>query len=220
MKRTGLTIEDVFNLDSAVIYNPDNFKTIRNVSIDSRNVSDDCLFVAVKGERYDGHDFIDKAVSNGAIALLIDKRILKKINEFDIPVITVNDTIKALGDLAESWRKKLSAKIIGITGSAGKTSTKEMLAKLLSTKYKVNRTIANYNNHIGVPLTLFSTNEKHDVLVAELGTNHFGEIEYTANIALPDYAIITNIGDSHLEFLLNKRGVLKEKLSLLKRRLK
>jgi UDP-N-acetylmuramoyl-tripeptide--D-alanyl-D-alanine ligase len=216
MKRIGLTIEDIFNLKSAVIYNPDNFKTLRNVSIDSRKISKDCLFVAIKGQRFDGHHFVDKAVSEGAIALLIDKRKLHEINDFDIPVITVDDTIKALGELAKSWRKKLNTKIIGITGSAGKTSTKEMVAMLLSTKYKVNRTIANQNNHIGVPLTIFSTNEKHDVLVAELGTNHFGEIEYTANIALPDYAMITNIGESHLEFFINKRRILKEKIALFK----
>lgn len=216
MKRPGLTIEDMFNLKSAVIYNPDNFKTIRSVSIDSRNISENCLFVAIKGEKFDGHDFINEAVSKGAVSLLIDRRKLKELKDTDVTVITVEDTMKAFGQLAESWRKKLGTKIIGITGSAGKTSTKEMVAMLLSTKYRVNKTIANQNNHIGVPLTLFSTNEKHDILVAELGTNHFGEIEYTANIALPDYAMITNIGDSHLEFLLNKKGVLKEKLSLFK----
>lgn len=216
MKRIGILIEDLFNLRTAVIYNPDNFRTIRHVSIDSRVISGNCLFVAIKGERLDGHDYIDKAISNGAVAVLVDRKELKNLSEIDIPVITVADTVKALGELAGIWRKKLSTKIVGITGSAGKTSTKEMVAMLLSTKYKVNKTVANNNNHIGVPLTLFSTNEKHDILVAELGTNHFGEIEYTANIALPDYAMITNIGDSHLEFLINRRGVLKEKTALFK----
>jgi len=214
MKRIGITIEDVFNLASAVIYNPDNFITIRNVSIDSRNILRRCLFVAIKGERLDGHDFIDEAVSNGCSAVVVDKGKFKKISELNLPVIAVDDTIKALGELAGMWRKKLRAGVIGITGSAGKTSTKEMISMLLAEKYKVNKTAANNNNHIGVPLTLFSTNEKHDMLVAELGTNHFGEIEYTANIALPDYALITNIGDSHLEFLLNRKGVLKEKTAL------
>jgi UDP-N-acetylmuramoyl-tripeptide--D-alanyl-D-alanine ligase len=108
----------------------------------------------------------------------------------------------------------LGTKIIGITGSTGKTTTKEMLALILNEKFSVNKTIANNNNHIGVPLTIFSTNNSHDVLVAELGTNHFGEIKYTSEILKPDYAIITNIGHSHLEFLKNKRGVLKEKIEL------
>jgi UDP-N-acetylmuramoyl-tripeptide--D-alanyl-D-alanine ligase len=216
MKRIGITIEDVFNLKSSVIYNPDNFKTIRNVSIDSRNIAGNCLFIAVKGDRFDGHDYINDAVMNGCIAVLINKKKLRTLDEINIPVIAVDDTVKALGELAGIWRKKLSAKVIGITGSAGKTSTKEMIALLLSNRYKINKTVANNNNHIGVPLTLFSTNERHDVLVAELGTNHFGEIEYTANIALPDFALITNIGDSHIEFLLNKKGVLREKTALFK----
>ena len=214
MKRIGITLEDMFNLKSAVIYNPDNFKTIRNISIDSRKIPGNCLFIAIKGERFDGHDFIDKAVANGAKAVVLHKKKLRKFNHLDIPVIAVGDTTKALGELAGIWRKKLSTKVIGISGSAGKTSTKEIAAMLLSTRYTVNKTNANNNNHIGVPLTIFSTNEKHDVLVVELGTNHFGEIEYTANIALPDYALITNIGDSHLEFLHNKNGVLKEKSAL------
>ena len=113
------------------------------------------------------------------------------------------------------WRAKLNAKIIGITGSAGKTTTKEILAALLSEKFKVNKTVANNNNHIGVPLTILSTTVKHQVLVAELGTNHFGEIAYTAAIASPDLALITNIGDSHLEYLKNRKGVFKEKSALL-----
>jgi UDP-N-acetylmuramoyl-tripeptide--D-alanyl-D-alanine ligase len=214
MKRIGITIEDVFNLKSSVIYNPDNFKTIRNISIDSRNIPGNCLFVAVKGKKLDGHDFINDAVSKGCRAVVVNKKSIRKLDELDVPVIAVNDTINALGELAAVWRKKLSAKVIGITGSTGKTSTKEMIALLLSSRYKVNKTVANNNNHIGVPLTLFSTNEKHDILVAELGTNHFGEIEYTANIAMPDYAMITNIGDSHIEFLMNRKGVLREKTAL------
>ncbi|MCH8170819.1 MAG: hypothetical protein IIB07_06770, partial [Bacteroidetes bacterium] len=109
---------------------------------------------------------------------------------------------------------KLTTKIIGLTGSNGKTSTKDMLATLLNEKYKVNKTESNNNNHIGVPLTLLATNEKHDVLIAELGTNHFGEIEYTAKILQPDFALIINIGDSHLEHLKNREGVLKEKIAL------
>ena len=122
----------------------------------------------------------------------------------------------ALGEVAKLWRSKLKTKIIGITGSAGKTTTKEILAALLSEKFRVNKTAANNNNHIGVPLTILNTNEKHNVLVAELGTNHFGEIPYTAPIASPDLALITNIGDSHLEYLKNRKGVFAEKSALLK----
>lgn len=216
MKKVSLTLEDIFNIPTAVIWNPDAFKTIYNVSIDSRNIKKNTLFIAIKGERFDGHDFIDQAVQNGASAILINKGYLNLIKDYDLTVITVKDTAKTFGDVAKIWRNKLRAKIIGITGSAGKTTTKEILTTLLSEKFKVNKTVGNNNNHIGVPLTIFSTNEKHDMLVIELGTNHFGEISYTASIAKPDFSLITNIGDSHLEFLGDRQGVLNEKSTLIK----
>lgn len=215
MKKVTITLDDIFNLPTAVIYNPDGFKPVSAVTIDSRNVPANSLFVAIKGGKYDGHKFIKDAVTKGASAIVINEKKLKNIDVVDIPIITVKDTTKSLGDLAKIWREKLSTKIIALTGSSGKTSTKEMLAVLLNEKYKVNKTISNNNNHIGVPLTLFSTTNKYDVLVLELGTNHFGEIEYTSEIAKPNYALITNIGNSHLEFFTNKKGVLKEKAALI-----
>jgi UDP-N-acetylmuramoyl-tripeptide--D-alanyl-D-alanine ligase len=215
MKKIHLYIEDIFNIPTAVIYNPDVFKSVYHVSIDSRNIKKNTLFIAIKGERFDGHEFIDEVVKKGAAAILINEKNFKKIKDYDIPVITVKDTTIALGEVAKLWRSKLKTKIIGITGSAGKTTTKEILATLLSEKFKVNKTVANNNNHIGVPLTILSTNEKHNVLVAELGTNHFGEIQYTSAIVSPDLALITNIGDSHLEYLKNRKGVFAEKSALL-----
>ncbi len=220
MKKIHLNIEDIFNLPTAVIYNPDIFKSINHVSIDSRNINKNTLFIAIKGERFDGHDFIDEVVKKGAAAVIINAKSFREIKNLDFPVITVKDTTIALGDVAKLWRSKLKAKVIGITGSAGKTTTKEILATLLSEKFKVNKTIANNNNHIGVPLTVLSTNEKHNVLVAELGTNHFGEIPYTSSIVSPDLALITNIGDSHLEYLKNRKGVFTEKSALLKETMK
>ena len=220
MKKIHLNIEDIFNVPTAVIYNPDKFKSIYQVSINSRNIKKNSLFIAIKGERFDGHDFINEVVKRGAAAIVINEKKFKKINDLEIPVITVKDTTLALGEIAKLWRAKLKTKIIGITGSAGKTTTKEILAALLSEKFKVNKTVANNNNHIGVPLTILSTNEKHQVLVAELGTNHFGEISYTAAIASPDLALITNIGDSHLEYLKNRKGVFTEKSALLKETMK
>ena len=220
MKKVHLNIEDIFNIPTAVIYNPDMFKSIYHVSTNSRNIKKKTLFIALKGERFDGHDFINMVISRGAAAILINNNYLKKIGNVNIPIITVKNTTVALGEVAKLWRAKLKTKIIGISGSAGKTTTKEILATLLSEKFKVNKTVANNNNHIGVPLTILSTNEKHDVLVAELGTNHFGEIAYTAPIVSPDLALITNIGDSHLEFLKNRKGVFNEKSSLLKETIK
>jgi UDP-N-acetylmuramoyl-tripeptide--D-alanyl-D-alanine ligase len=214
MKKALITLEDLFNLPSAEIFNPDDYKPASGVSIDSRKIPADSLFIAIAGERLDGHNYVNDAVAAGVKGVIINKSKLKKFKDLDIPFVAVDDTTKALGDLSNIWRNKLSVKIIAITGSAGKTSTKEMMSVLLNEKYSVNKTIANNNNHIGVPLTLLSSNNKHDVVVLELGTNHFGEIEYTANLAEPDYALITNIGSSHLEFLRNKHGVFKEKIAL------
>ncbi len=218
MKKINLTIEDMFNIPTSEIFNPDNFKPVTSVLIDSRNMAKNSLFIAIKGDRFDGHNFLRDAVKKGASAVVVNKNKYKNFTDIDIPVVTVKDTTKALGDIAKIWRNKLSAKsgikVIGITGSNGKTSTKEVIAALLSEKYFVNKTLGNNNNHIGVPLTIFNTNEKHNVLVLELGTNHFGEIKYTSGIASPDYALITNIGDSHLEFLKDRRGVLEEKEAL------
>lgn len=214
MGRIKLTLQDIFNIPTAVIYNPDSYRPVSAVAIDSRNITANSLFVAIKGERFDGHDFVKEAVKKGASCVMVDEKKYKRFGSINLPVVTVSDTTLALGDLAKCWRQKLDAKVIGITGSAGKTSTKEILATLLGEKYKVNKTKANNNNNIGVPLTVFDTNSRHEILVLEMGTNHFGEISYTADIALPDYALITNIGSSHLEFLKNKKGVLKEKIAL------
>ncbi len=214
MKKNNLIIEDLFEIPTTAIYRPEKFKPITSVSIDSRVVQKDSLFVAIKGEKFDGHDFVREAIKKGASTVIINEKKLNEFNDLIIPVMTVKDTTQALGDLAKTWRNKLSTKIIGVTGSAGKTTTKEMLASILSSKYKVNKTIGNNNNHIGVPITLFNTNDQHDFLILEFGTNHFGEIAYTANIAQPDEALITNVGNSHLEFLNNKKGVLNEKIVL------
>lgn len=211
MKKVQLNIEDLFNIPTAVIYEPDKMKKINYVSIDSRKIKPDTLFIAIKGNHFDGHNFVKDAIRKGASAILINEKRLSHFNNVKVPVVTVKDTELALGEIAKVWRKKLNAKIIGITGSSGKTTVKDMLSEMLSYKYRVNKTEANNNNHIGVPLTILNTDETHQVLIAELGTNHFGEIPYTASILTPDYSLITNIGNSHLEFLKTKYGVWREK---------
>ncbi len=214
MKSIRLNIEDIFNLPTAIIYNPDDLKPVSHITIDSRSVKKKSLFIAIKGKKFDGHNFVKEAVSKGASAVLINDDKYRNYDELSVPIITVTNTTKALGSIANIWRKKLSTKIIGITGSSGKTTTKDMLATILAEKYKVNKTYSNNNNHIGVPLTILTTTNKHEVLVAELGTNHFDEIKYTTGILEPDYAMILNIGDSHLEYLKNRAGVWKEKSAL------
>ena len=208
-----ITLEDLFNLTDSVIYSPDGYKPATHVVIDSRELKNNSVFVAVKGENHDGHAFVKEVIKQGANAVIIDENRLQEFDFVNNTIVTVKDTIKAYGELANTWRNKLGAKVISLTGSNGKTSTKDILHVLLSEKYKVCSTYKNNNNHIGVPLTILSA-RNCDVLVLEHGTNHFGEIEYTANIATPDYAMITNIGNSHLEFLETKQGVYKEKKAL------
>ncbi len=214
MKKNILTIDDLFEIPTAAVYKPESYIPATSVFIDSRLVQKGSIFIAIKGDKFDGHDFVNEAVKKGASIVIINEKKLSEFNNLSIPVMTVRDTVLALGEIAKTWRNKLNTKIIGITGSAGKTTTKEMLAAILSVKYKINKTVGNNNNHIGVPLTLLSTTDEHEFLILEFGTNHFGEIAYTAKIAQPDYALITNIGNSHLEFLKNRKGVLEEKSAL------
>jgi len=210
-----LTINDLFELNSSVIYNPDSFAYATKVVIDSRAVTKNSLFIAIKGNNFDGHDFVKQAVNSGASAIIINRTMLEKFDDINLTIITVDDTVKALGQVANIWRKKLNAKVISLTGSNGKTSTKEIISSLLEKKFNVVKTVSNNNNHIGVPLTILSADRKTDFIVLEHGTNHFKEIEYTAQIAQPDFGLITNIGNSHLEYLINKKGVFNEKRILL-----
>ena len=217
MQELRILLNEIFNIDGATIYNPDGYTPVSDVTIDSRKIGRNSLFVAVKGNKFDGHDFVKEAVNNGAKAVMVDIRKYDRYDSLNVPIITVPDTVKGYGALANIWRRKLKAKVISITGSNGKTSTKDFLAKILEQQFKVTKTLSNNNNHIGVPLTILSAGSSCEVLVLEHGTNHFGEIQYTAGIAEPDIAMITNIGDSHLEFLINRKGVYREKEYLLKR---
>ena len=209
-----ITLSDIFNITGSVIINPDIFKSVTSVSIDTRTIKKNSLYVAIKGEKFDGHKFANEAVNKGATAILISNRKLKDFENIEIPIITVPNTTKAYGELAHTWRLKLKSKVISITGSNGKTTTKEILATLLSEKFKIEKSISNNNNHIGVPLTIFSTKSSCEILILEHGSNHFNEIEYTSKIAASDYSMITNIGDSHLEYLIDCNGVYKEKKAL------
>lgn len=215
-----INLHDIFNLKDSVIYNPDNYKSVSRVSIDSRTIKKNSLYVAIKGNKYDGHKFIKDAITNGATSILINKSQLKKYSNLDCTIITVPNTTMAYGELAKIYRNKFSGQVISITGSNGKTTTKEILSTILNEKFHVVKTNANDNNHIGIPKTIFSITNKTEKLVLEHGTNHFSEIEYSANIASPDISLITNIGDSHLEYLKNRMGVLNEKKSLFDQTLK
>lgn len=178
-----------------------NNLTIKNVSTDTRTLQEGDLFVALVAER-DGHEFLAQARSSGASAALVSR-----ITESDLPQIIVKDTMKALGDLASAVRQRLPVKVVAVTGSAGKTTTKEMMAAILSQSAKVLATDGNFNNHIGVPLTLLRLHAGHEFAVIELGANHQGEITYTAGLTKPDVAMITNVAPAHLEGFGSIEGV-------------
>lgn len=180
---------------------------VLGVVIDSRQVESGYLFVAIPGEKVDGHKFIPDVFAKGAAAVLSEQQLEDPAG----PYILVESTTKALCDLAEYYRKSLDIKVVGITGSVGKTSTKEMIASVLSEKYKVLKTEGNYNNEIGLPLTIFKIRAEHEVAVLEMGISEFGEMHRLATMANPDICVITNIGLCHLENLKTRDGILKAK---------
>lgn len=187
---------------------------IRGVSTDSRNISAHQLFIPLIGENFNGHDFITMAIGKGAVASLWNKN--EPMPDNDFPFILVDDTTLALQELAKSYRSQLNTKVIGITGSNGKTSTKDILASLLKTQYKTHKTIGNFNNYIGLPLTILSMGEDTEMAVLEMGMDNFGQIELLTSIARPDAAVITNIGEAHLEGLKTRENIAKAKLEILK----
>ncbi|MCM8791615.1 MAG: UDP-N-acetylmuramoyl-tripeptide--D-alanyl-D-alanine ligase [Candidatus Omnitrophica bacterium] len=184
-----------------------------DICIDTRKLKKGEIFLAIKGNRFDGHDFIKEAKDKGASALIVEK--LPKIIP-DITLLKVNDTVKALTDIAKYQRNKFPIPLIAITGSNGKTTTKEMLAYLLSLKYKVLKNEGTQNNQIGLSLTLLKLDKSYDIAVVELGTNHFGEIGYLTEISSPQIGVVLNIGPAHLEFFKALDGVYNEKISLIK----
>lgn len=183
---------------------------VTGVAIDSRKVESGYLFVPIKGTRVDGHDFIPAVMEQGALCTLSEKQLA----DADYPYILVDSCKQALKDLAEHYRKSLDIKVVGITGSVGKTSTKEMIASVLSQKYNVLKTAGNFNNEIGLPLTIFNIRDEHEVAVLEMGISNFGEMHRLTKMAQPDVCVITNIGLCHLENLGSRDGILKAKTEM------
>ena len=184
------------------------------ISINSKKIKKDDIFIAIKGLNFDGHDYINEAFKNGAIAAIISDE--EKISK---NTILVNDTKKSLADIASLILMKFKPFVIGITGSNGKTTTKELIKSILDSNYGTNKilaTQANYNNDIGLPLTIFNLNSEHSHIVLEMGMNHPKEISYLANIAPPNFAVITNIGEAHIENFKNREAIANEKKDILR----
>ena len=185
---------------------------ITSISIDTRDIQKNSLYIPIKGEQFDGHTFIEDAFEKGASIALSQNEVT--VNPKGI-LIYVKDTKKALMDLATYYRQQFDIPVVAITGSVGKTSTKDLISSVLSSKFNVHKTQGNFNNEIGLPLTVFGLKKEHEVLILEMGMNHFGEIHNLSKIASPDISVITNIGDSHIENLGSRQGILKAKYEIL-----
>lgn len=184
--------------------------TVDSVCTDTRNITPGCLFIALSGERFDGHDFVEQAFAQGAAAAVIHRPVVS-----EYPVLRVENTRTALLDLARFYRKRFSVFLVGITGSVGKTSTKEMIYGVLSQKFKTLKTQGNLNNEIGLPMTLLGLDCSYRAAVIEMGMSDFGEISRLTKTALPNLGVITNIGVSHLETLGSRENILKAKLEIM-----
>ncbi len=179
------------------------------ISTDTRQLPQGCLFLALRGAKFDGHDFVQQAIEAGAVAAVTDTQI------GDLPCIVVENTGQALLDIGGYYRDLFDIPLVGVTGSVGKTTTKEMIACVLSEKFNTLKTALNFNNEIGMPKTLFGLTKEHGAAVIEMGMNHFGEISRMSRSAKPTMAVITNIGYSHIEHLGSQEGILKAKLEML-----
>lgn len=209
-----LSLKEIVDvLDGKLLSNKTSIKTINNVSTDTRSIKEGDIFFALKGENFNGNQYVETAFKNGASLCIVDEVC---IDVKDIPtnseVLVVNSVQNALAKLAKHYLKKMNVKVVGVTGSVGKTSTKDMIAAALSEKYKVLKTLGNFNNHIGLPLTIFRLDSSYDVAILEMGMSHANEIDYLAEIAQPDIVVITNIGLSHIENLGSQENILKAKM--------
>ncbi len=184
-------------------------QTVSEISTDTRNITAGSLFVPIRGERFDGHDFIPQAFAAGAVAVLSEHPAEGGC------VILVPDTAKAYLQLAAWYRRQFDLTVVGVTGSVGKTTTKEMIATVLESRYQTLKTEGNFNNEIGLPRTLFRLSDRDEMAVIEMGMSHFGEIRRLAETAAPNIGVITNVGVSHIENLGSREGILQAKLELL-----
>ena len=210
----NLTVENIVKACEGTLYRKDLIKDhmseAAGVVLDSRLLQENYVFIATKGEKVDGHKFIPSVFEKGAMAVVCEE-IPENLTG---PCIQVKDSFVALKKLAAFYRQQLDVKVIGITGSVGKTSTKEFVAGVLSAKYNVWKTQGNFNNEVGLPLTVLQLREEHEIAVLEMGISDFGEMHRLSEIAKPDICMLTNIGQCHLEFLGDRDGVLKAKTEI------
>lgn len=210
-----LNLQEIVKATKGALLKEADVKEIKAVSTDTRKIEEGTMFIALKGENFNGNNYVLDAFNKGAKIAIVDevKYDLNELKE-DVALIKVQNTGRALMDLAKFYREKLGLKVVGITGSAGKTSTKDLVAAVLSYKYKVFKTKGNFNNEIGLPLMILELDSTYDVAILEMGMRGLGQIKELAEIASPDLGIITNIGISHIEILKTRENILKAKMEI------
>ena len=210
-----LNLQEIVKATKGDLLKEADVKEIKAVSTDTRKIEEGTMFIALKGENFNGNNYVLEAFNKGAKIAIVDevKCDLNELKE-DVALIKVQNTGRALMDLAKFYREKLGLKVVGITGSAGKTSTKDLVAAVLSDKYKVFKTKGNFNNEIGLPLMILELDSTYDVAILEMGMRGLGQIKELAEIASPDLGIITNIGISHIEILKTRENILKAKMEI------
>ena len=210
----NIYVKDVLDICNAKLLAGDKELVLENFSKDTRNINKGDIYIAIKGETFDGNEFIDKAFANGACCCIIDDDKYLDIDKYkDKTIIKVDNSIKCLQELAKYKRSLYNIPVIAITGSVGKTSTKDIIYEVVNKKYKTLKPIGNLNNHIGLPLTILGLKD-HEALVVEMGMNHLKEISLLTSIAKPNIAIITNIGTAHIGNLGSRENILKAKLEI------
>ena len=210
-----LNLQEIVKATKGALLKEAYVKEIKAVSTDTRKIEEGTMFIALKGENFNGNNYVLEAFNKGAKIAIVDevKCDLNELKE-DVALIKVQNARRALMDLAKFYREKLGLKVVGITGSAGKTSTKDLVAAVLSDKYKVFKTKGNFNNEIGLPLMILELDSTYDVAILEMGMRGLGQIKELAEIASPDLGIITNIGISHIEILKTRENILKAKMEI------
>ncbi|MGC8797312.1 MAG: UDP-N-acetylmuramoyl-tripeptide--D-alanyl-D-alanine ligase [candidate division WOR-3 bacterium] len=208
-----LKVSEIAAAVQGELFRGDREVTVSSVAIDSRLVKAGELFIALVGKRFDGHQFVAEAVRNGAGAVMVSNLNFSR-DAGSVPVIRVVDTKKGLLDFARWYRQRLNSRVVAITGSNGKTTTKELLAQLLAVRYRVVKAPASFNNDIGVPLTVLQMNRNTEVGIFEIEMNELGGTSRLARLCQPEIGIVTNVGDTHLEFMKDRTGVAKEKSEL------
>ncbi len=206
------TLKDIAEITNGTLVNCDPDEIVKEISKDSRQIEEGSVYIALKGANFNGHSFVNQAIEKGAICAVVDA----DEGGFDkLPYLQVENTYAALRSIAERYRGLFNISVIGITGSVGKTSTKEMIACVLEQKYNTHKTEGNFNNEVGLPLTMLRLTEENELSVVEMGMSAFGEISRLTKIARPDTAVITNIGVSHIENLGSRENIKKAKFEIL-----